>query len=352
MKEFFYGILALLVMIIISVVSVLLVIKGATFIFESWLVLLVIGVLGLFLTIDIVVFTLPLVLKVMPFALQVFTISSYVYGSILWLLSIYISHKVFGVFWLVFGLLFAGVGVLPIAIFGVILKQWWPILYLILFLLALTIITRFLPVLAIAIISVFEERSEINDYMENENNDLYLSDDSVYLESEKLSEAKAAELFVENVRKDVRDKWNFIYQELKTFGLGEEFLDNNSIRAEFILAVIALEIIPLTEVFPLSQATRIRKLVIDYSTPLIGGLETGAVIDEYRKEWNNSLNMQKDPLQATVSILIDEITMSGLCENEYQVMMNPLIKTGLGTLLVDLSNKRWETIVSRFELTE
>lgn len=164
MKEFFYGILAFLSMIIIAVVSVLLAINGAAFIFESWLVLLVIGVLGLLLTIDIVVFTLPLVLKVMPFAFQVFTISSYVYGSILWLLSLYISHKVFGVFWLVVGLLFAGVGVLPIAIFGVILKQWWPILFILLFLLTLTVITRILPIIALGIISKSEKGFNVNKY--------------------------------------------------------------------------------------------------------------------------------------------------------------------------------------------
>lgn len=352
MKEFFYGILALLVMIIISVVFVLLVINGATFIFESWLVLLVIGVLGLFLTIDIVVFTLPLVLKVMPFALQVFTISSYVYGSTLWLLSIYISHKVFGFFWLVFGLLFAGVGVLPIAIFGVILKQWWPILYLILFLLALTIITRFLPVLAIAIISVFEERSEINDYMENENNDLYLGDHSVYLESEKLSEAKAAELFVENVRKNVRDKWNFIYQELKTFGFREKFLDDKSTKAEITLAVIALENIPLNELFSIKQALRIRNCVVDYIAEIVKGTLFGNTLYEYENAWVDFRETHREPLQGIISVLIDKLDINDTTNDEKTILENPIFKVKLGVVLTDLSIKRWETIASRFELTE
>ena len=352
MKEYIISALLLTVMVAIAIFLPWLIFKGIIFVFESWILFLVIGIVVFFIVLDIVLFTLPLLIKAIPFALSTFIISSYVYGITLWLFSAYISYKVFGIYWLLAGILIGGIGVIPIAIFGSFISQWWLILYLILFLLVLTFITRYLPVLAIAIISVFEERSEINDYMENENNDLYLSDDSVYLESEKLSEAKAAELFVENVKEDVRDKWNFIYQELKTFGFGEKFLDDKSTRAEIILAVIALENIPLIELFSIGQAVRIRNCVLDYIAAIVKGTLFGNTLYEYESAWVDFRETHREPLQGIISVLIDKLSLNDITNDESAILENPIFKVKLGVVLTDLSIKRWETIASRFELTE
>ena len=352
MNKFLITTLVLIVMIAIATSIIWLIINGAIFVFESWILILVIGIVIFFVVLDIVLFILPLLINAIPFALSTFIISSYVYGIILWLFSVYISYKVFGIYWLLAGILLGGIGVIPIAIFGSFISQWWPILYLILFLLVLTFITRYLPVLAIAIISVFEERSEINDYMEDEDNDLYLGDNSVYLESEKLSEAKAAELFVENVRNDVRDKWNFIYQELKTFGFGEKFLDNKGTKAEITLAVIALENIPLIELFSIKQAVRIRNCVLDYIAEIVKGTLFGNTLYEYEKAWVNFKDTHQDPLQGIISVLIDKLDINDTTNDEKTILENPTFKLELGAMLLDLSIKRWETIASRFELTE
>jgi hypothetical protein len=55
------------------------------------------------------------------------SLSSYVIGFSLWVWSLIVAYSLGGVFWIIVGLLFAGVGVIPIAIVAAALKAQWSI---------------------------------------------------------------------------------------------------------------------------------------------------------------------------------------------------------------------------------
>lgn len=52
-------------------------------------------------------------------------LSSYVIGFSLWVWSLIVAYSLAGVFWIIVGLLFAGLGVIPIAIIAAALKAQW-----------------------------------------------------------------------------------------------------------------------------------------------------------------------------------------------------------------------------------
>jgi len=54
-------------------------------------------------------------------------LSSYVIGFSLWVWSLIVAYSLAGVFWIIVGLLFAGLGVIPIAMVAAALKAQWSI---------------------------------------------------------------------------------------------------------------------------------------------------------------------------------------------------------------------------------
>lgn len=69
-------------------------------------------------------------------------IASHVFGLILWLWGMAITYQMWGLFWLVVGLGFFGVGVVPIAMIAVVFEGEWMALGNLSFLLVLTLASR------------------------------------------------------------------------------------------------------------------------------------------------------------------------------------------------------------------
>lgn len=71
-----------------------------------------------FLIVLFVLIPLGLVRKTRRFAATVLFIASYIFGATVWLFSVGIAFALLGWFWLIVGLLLAGIGVVPVAFFG------------------------------------------------------------------------------------------------------------------------------------------------------------------------------------------------------------------------------------------
>jgi hypothetical protein len=73
----------------------------------------------------------------------VFVYSSFGWGLYLWLMAFLYTYTNFGLFWLIVGLFFAGIGVVPIAIIGCLIHADWSGLLTALTMLAITFGFRF-----------------------------------------------------------------------------------------------------------------------------------------------------------------------------------------------------------------
>lgn len=79
-----------------------------------------------------------------------FIISSYVFGFGLWFFSSAITILFAGIWWLVIGIIFAGIGVVPIAIIACIIKGQWFLGFNLMTYAVLTIGSRYLGVATMA----------------------------------------------------------------------------------------------------------------------------------------------------------------------------------------------------------
>lgn len=81
---------------------------------------------GLILLLNILIFfPLSFIKKTRGSSAIVFYISSYIYGLDLWLRSLLLTYYFWGGFWVVIGLLFAGAGVLPMALLATMFDGSW-----------------------------------------------------------------------------------------------------------------------------------------------------------------------------------------------------------------------------------
>jgi len=75
-----------------------------------------------FMLVLFVFIPLGLIRKTRGFASSALMIASFVFGTTVWLFSIGIAFGLLGWFWLIVGLGFAGLGVVPVAFFGALFK--------------------------------------------------------------------------------------------------------------------------------------------------------------------------------------------------------------------------------------
>ena len=68
-----------------------------------------------------------------------FLISSYAFGATLWTWSLITTYLLWGGFWVIIGVFFMGIGVVPMAFFATLFKGLWPAVGGILYLFVLTI---------------------------------------------------------------------------------------------------------------------------------------------------------------------------------------------------------------------
>ncbi len=83
---------------------------------------------------------LPLTIfkKTRPFSTICLYISSYFFGLSAWFLGLIVTYLTLGGFWIFIGLIFGGVGVIPIGLIGSIIKGEWSLFWSILYITVLT----------------------------------------------------------------------------------------------------------------------------------------------------------------------------------------------------------------------
>jgi hypothetical protein len=93
-----------------------------------------------------VVVLLPLALfrTTRPWSGLGFVFASYVFGFLCWLLGFIVTTETLGTFWTMIGLFFFGVGIIPLALIGAMVKGFWPLFWMVLITAVLTLGTRLL----------------------------------------------------------------------------------------------------------------------------------------------------------------------------------------------------------------
>jgi hypothetical protein len=74
---------------------------------------------------------------------KIFVATSYVTGLYCWLFSVVIAYRTLGLFWLIFGVLAGGLGVIPLAVIGEAVRGLWSSIPEILLAIAMMIAPRF-----------------------------------------------------------------------------------------------------------------------------------------------------------------------------------------------------------------
>jgi predicted small metal-binding protein len=163
LKDLSLGILGFAVMVGLLVLAFLL-IRGAVWASDKALPWLVIGSEVLLAICVLVLLPMCIFRKTRSWAGIGFYIGSYLFGLTLWAFSCLICIAIWGYMALIIGLLFAGVGVLPVALIAAIFHGEWTVLLELLTGLVLTFGTRFAGMM---LIKEEETRRQAEAYVES-----------------------------------------------------------------------------------------------------------------------------------------------------------------------------------------
>jgi len=153
------------------------------------------------------------------------------------------------------------------------------------------------------------------------------------MNTEKLSERKAATLCVLHIIKEAHDAWPAIYKRLKE-GFGE--IENGRMApVDLGLAAIARNIIAIRNVFSKEQSDRIQKWVLEYLDAEDWGEYGKYAVEEvkkYRKfqEVADDGKSGGDSLSAVPSLLLYKLFGKRLRDFEVAGSINPLLLMMLG----------------------
>ena len=69
-----------------------------------------------------------------------FTIAGHIFGLLSWLLGFTITVQTLGTFWAIFGLFFAGIGVVPLALIATLWNGFWSLFWMLVMTIVLTVV--------------------------------------------------------------------------------------------------------------------------------------------------------------------------------------------------------------------
>ena len=126
----------------ISIGLIVLFLKGATFMANEFLPFLTTASAWLFWILLILALPISFIKRARGVMSIVFLISSYVFGVTGWLIGFALTYYYWGVFWLIVGLFFAGVGVVPLGLLASAFNGGWGQFWNLLLILIITYATR------------------------------------------------------------------------------------------------------------------------------------------------------------------------------------------------------------------
>lgn len=167
----------------------------------------------------------------------------------------------------------------------------------------------------------------------------------------KISELKAASLFVVNMVEDVQENWSSIISELvPLLGKSVQRMDTEQVKFDFVLAVIAAQMQALSNLFPVDQAARIREHIFKYISSLDLGSYAIDSLKEYEHAWKASLDAREPPWDGLASILYDKIGCNKSVSVGDAKVKSPILLVGLGSAIVRLGRAWWKDFISAYEL--
>ena len=168
---------------------------------------------------------------------------------------------------------------------------------------------------------------------------------------EKLSEIEAAGQFVISMVKPIQKEWSGIAAELtQMLQLKQPISTDRYAAFEFALAVIALEIQPLPNLLPATQAGRIREHVLGcISSPDLGSYPREA-IDEYQNAWTKSMQEGEPPFASMASVLFDKLGCQSIVELGQARFKDPLLLTALSEKVITFGGGWWKNAIQRYTL--
>ena len=171
------------------------------------------------------------------------------------------------------------------------------------------------------------------------------------MSKKKISELEAAGIFVVSMVRGVQDTWPSIVSELASL-LGEDVqrMDTEQVKFDFVLAVIAVQMQALSNLFPADQAARIREHVLKcISSPDLGTYPIDS-LKEYEHAWKASLDAREPPWGSLASILYDKIGCNKSVSVGDAKVKSPILLVGLGSAIVRLGRAWWKDFISAYEL--
>ncbi len=148
----------------------------------------------------------------------------------------------------------------------------------------------------------------------------------------QLSEVEAAGQFVLTICRDVQQQWPQIVEDLKWVSV--HALPKDQFAAyEFTLAVIAVQIQALPNLFPIQQATRLREYILRCISLSELGSYSRDIMQEYQNVWDESLQRLEIPLHGIAATLFDRLGCQRYMEFQGMTFKSPIFLMALSEKL-------------------
>ena len=167
----------------------------------------------------------------------------------------------------------------------------------------------------------------------------------------KLSEIESAGQFVLMVTRNSQQYWPTFAKDLNSISQAENPIpDNQQAAFEFVLAVIAIQIQALPNLFPSDQASRIRECVMRcISSPELG-VYPRETIQEYQNAWDQSLKHNVPPFDGIASILFDKLGCRDSVKISSVSFKSPILLMALSEKVVTFGGPWWKTVSQQYKL--
>jgi hypothetical protein len=165
----------------------------------------------------------------------------------------------------------------------------------------------------------------------------------------QLSEPEVANEFVLMIWRDIQQKWPQIIEDLRWLSVDVSPKDQSAVY-EFTLAVVAVQIQALPNLFPIAQAARLREYILQCISPSGSGSYPRDTIQGYQSAWDESLQRLEIPLYGIASVLFDKREWKKDMEFQGTIFKDPLVLDMLAIELFQLRPFWWKKVAEDYTI--
>ncbi len=171
---------------------------------------------------------------------------------------------------------------------------------------------------------------------------------------ETISEEYAAELFFHAIVKRITNSWNGLLVQLRAEpAWAKSFILDDEKQAvwDLLIAVVAMDLISLDQLFPVEQAERLYNLSIAVMSSEENREYVREAIDEYTSRYRDDAAQGLDPMLAMGEILYGRWGLAGdiYKPKELFIAPNQLLAQGLAVIINSLQGI-WKRIHQNYQL--